>query len=346
MNENIFHYISFPENYAILNQCITDLSTTELYKQKKLIPIYHGLFIITENNKIRIHPKFGTESEFSQLYLFFPVFSVSFKIKDYSENILLGNYNDNIHSIFLIGDKLEINHWLENNNHNHKKPIYLLYKDLPTNQELEKLIPLYNKSNYKPIFPFYLLDNPNSVKKQLHIMQLTEPVKIKIGFYPKEICQSFIDPRKYHLLFTLLSSLPFSLVLLNGQETLRNFPSLLISNSSKEDINYIPNIDFLQWLCKTRGILQHYRNMIKKYRCPTLYLRKNIIWLEYQSLNNENRFKIGFNFEKLFIRVSQPRIYQMKTIWYNKYGAHIDQSGIKKHLAPFGIALLDNFDKK
>lgn len=345
MNENLFHHISFPENYVSINEAVQDLKN--IINLKKMIPVYHSLFLVNDKNQLIIHPKFGNECEFAQLITLFPKFSICLLPNYYNKNINFDKYLKNLHSLFYQIDKNEI---LDLDLI--KKPLfptYFIFNEIIQNNEFENIITFLKKSdfynNFTLIFPFYFLENANKIKKQINISKLTELHKLKMGFYPKEICQSFTDPKKYHLLFTLLSSLPFSLHLLNGQETLRNYPSALINQTNKETINRLPNQSFFNWLCETRDILQHYRNMIKKYRCPTLFLKKKVIWLEYKSLETEFCFKIGFNFEKLFIRLSQPKIYHIKTIWYNQDGAHIDQSGIKKHLAPFGIALMDNFSK-
>lgn len=355
MNDGLYSFISFPENYVSINQCITDFKKLGLKDLKKVIPVYNNLFIKNENNKLIVHPKYGSESDFFQLCSIFPQFSITLKINDLKDTIDLNKFSGFINSVFIIIPKdYNLSSILDYDEYPNLINIntFFIYLDLPTNQEFDKIIDQINKeknnekkNKFKLIFPFYLLENANSIKKQINIMRVTEPLKMKIGFYPKEICQSFIDPRKYHLLFTLLSSLPHTLLFLNGQESLRNYPTALIPNSFKETINLIHNFSFFKWLCETRDILQHYRNMIQKYRCPTLNLKKKIIWLEYKSEINNHCFKIGFNFEKLFIKLNQSRIYHLKTIWYNEKGAHLDQSGIKKHLAPFGIAILDNFNK-
>lgn len=341
MNENLYKFISFPENYTSINVCVSDLKNINVLK--KSIPVYNSLFILNENDELKIHPKFGKKDEFNQLITLFPKFAVCLPIEFYFKNIKLGEFDGFIHSLFFIIDGKYKDSLLNNEDFEKTKSLKtnFIFKEMPS---LDTILPIFKSSNITLFFPFYLLENPNSIKKQINILKLTEPAKIKIGFYPKEICQSFTDPRKYHLLFTLLSSLPFSLLLLNGQETIRNYPSALVNQPKDVNINQLPNQGFLNWFIETRDILQHYRNVIQKYRCPSIFLKKKVIWLEYLSLNNDFKFKIGFNFEKLFIRVSQPRIYQLKTIWYNNQGAHIDQSGIKKHLAPFGIALLDNFN--
>lgn len=348
MNESLFHFISFPENYTSINQCIADIKNLT---NMKTILVYNNLFLINNDGGLRVHPKYGTESEFSQLCSLFPFFSISFnKLNENKNKIKLGKYAGFIHSIFYVIDrgKMEDEYITSLLLTSDKVKTYIIYKYIPSSDEINKFTEMNNSYNdiFNGIFvPFYVLDNPNSVKRQLGIIKYNTDV-MKIGFYPKEVCQSFIDPRIYHLIFTLLSSISSPLMFLNGQETLRNYPSFLTDNDSKEIINKMSNNGFFNWLCETRLILKHYKNIINIDNSKSvvdIHIKRRILWLIYK-IKNDKSVKIGFNFEKLFIKVSQAKIYHIKTIWYDNNGAYLDESGVKKHLAPFGIALMDNCD--